>query len=185
MNEQTEPTDDAEEIFEISIERCSQPLEEASLDPGVRRLVHWLNERGYRTTDSGDGITKLEIGFTAERHNISDHPYVAMVFSPSELIQEVDRLVVLLRDKFGVEVQRHGRCEPEDAPQIDAYYCPIDKEAVAVLQHVNDEMAFRNVDAKAEREAFIKALIAKARRAAFTPSSPPARPSVPSPAEGS
>ena len=29
-----------------------------SLDPGVREFVRWLHRYGYKTTDSGDGVSK-------------------------------------------------------------------------------------------------------------------------------
>lgn len=36
-------------------------LDPATLDPGIRRTVLWLRERGYHTTDSGDGVTKIGV----------------------------------------------------------------------------------------------------------------------------
>lgn len=34
----------------------------AACDPGIRRVVAWLRERGFKTTDSGDGVTKPSAG---------------------------------------------------------------------------------------------------------------------------
>lgn len=30
-----------------------------TLDPGIREVVRWLHSLGYKTTDSGDGYSKL------------------------------------------------------------------------------------------------------------------------------
>ena len=29
------------------------------INPGIRRTVEWLNAHGFRTTDSGDGVTHM------------------------------------------------------------------------------------------------------------------------------
>jgi hypothetical protein len=67
-----------------------QPPPYRHLDPGVRELVRELNGHGFHTTDSGDGVSKPEIGRTF------DFLHVLMVTDPINMVSEADRLAALL-----------------------------------------------------------------------------------------
>lgn len=97
------------------------------IDPGVRRLVRWLNDRGYRTTDSGDGVTKVGTMDCALR--VANVAILATCF---DLVQEARSL---LEDfaKIGVIV------ENIEGATIQATYSPIDNVAVILLLGVSDE----------------------------------------------
>lgn len=49
----------------------SPELDVGELDPGIRDVVHWLRARGWQTTDSGDGATKLEGTTPEERQRLT------------------------------------------------------------------------------------------------------------------
>jgi len=66
------------------------PVPYARLDPGVRELVRALTENGYRTTDSGDGVSKPPAG------RMFEFPHVFMATTPASLVAESDRLQGLL-----------------------------------------------------------------------------------------
>jgi hypothetical protein len=80
-----------------------------SLNPGIRSLVKWFHEKGFETTDSGDGQTH-------EQPCDRDHPYIVVrVQDPHRLIQETQRVFQCLGDlatKEGVLVQ--GNYSPSD-----------------------------------------------------------------------
>jgi len=66
------------------------PIPYKHLDPGVRDLVAALNAHGFRTTDSGDGVSKPPPG------RVFDFPHVFMIVVPVYLIAESNRLQGLL-----------------------------------------------------------------------------------------
>lgn len=78
----------------------------ARLDPGIRRLVTLLRERGFNTTDSGDGVTKLQAAYCEEptfsrptilhEFGILDVPHVVCVTAPEHMMGEARRLRALL-----------------------------------------------------------------------------------------
>lgn len=39
-----------------------EDIDPMTLDPGVRRLVMWLRAQDFKTSDSGDGVTKIADG---------------------------------------------------------------------------------------------------------------------------
>lgn len=61
-----------------------------ALDPGIRDAVVWLRERGWETTDSGDGVSKCEHGM------MFAFPHVFMV-AEGALREEADRLDASVR----------------------------------------------------------------------------------------
>jgi hypothetical protein len=67
------------------------------LDPGIRRVVVWLRSLGYRTTDSGDGVSK-----PPEARVMGDRPHVFMVVPTDNFFADVDRLADAV-DAFGIE----------------------------------------------------------------------------------
>lgn len=71
------------------------------LDPGIRRLVHFLNNHGFATCDSGDGRSKFGLDGKPLPEWQSDDdriewvmniPHVAMSCDPSNMVSECDRL---------------------------------------------------------------------------------------------
>jgi len=104
------------------------------LCPGIRRTVAWLQELGFQTTDSGDGISNEGMECAIP------FPNVAMVCQPDRLATEADRLFVLLAGR-GVMVEP---CSPEEPgpPQIQASYDPANGVAVLVLTNVDDKLLF-------------------------------------------
>jgi hypothetical protein len=66
-----------------------KPLNIDELDPGIRRVVRWLREHGFETTDSGDGVSKWSLIQDGEA---LDFPHVFMVVRPEEMVAEARRL---------------------------------------------------------------------------------------------
>jgi hypothetical protein len=83
----------------------------AWLDPGIRSTVEMLWRHGFRTTDSGDGVSKPEAG------RVFDMPHVACVCPVSLLKSEADRLHITLGKDWRVE----------------ASYCPNENSDTAIL----------------------------------------------------
>lgn len=108
------------------------------VDPGIARLVAWLRERGFRTTDSGDGKTKIAQGWT-EDDGVLPYSHVVMSVDPDRLIDEAKRLRALLEVEHGVIVEPTPP-EPPDPPQIESLYFVTSDSAMIVLNHVDDSM---------------------------------------------
>lgn len=102
------------------------------LDPGIRQLVRILNNRGFVTTDSGDGYSK------DEEARVFDQPHVCISLdSPDDIIPAADRLIEVMAT-YGVEIVTQG---PEDVktPCIQVDYCPVTRRASMLLMDVLDE----------------------------------------------
>ena len=97
-----------------------------SLDPGIRRVVAFLRERGFETTDSGDGVTKPAAGDT----EALTEPHVFMVANWSSLINEANRLLLVL-DEHGVDTSDLV---------VEASYDPRNQVGVVALVGLNDAM---------------------------------------------
>lgn len=69
----------------------------AKLDPGIRETVVRVNEAGFETTDSGDGVSK------PADCRVFDCPHVIVKVSPAEGVSESHRLLKLLGDPWIVE----------------------------------------------------------------------------------
>ncbi len=108
--------------------RMAHRLED--VDPGIARVVAWLRDAGFDTTDSGDGVTKIAQGFTPEDDGVLETAHVHMTVPPGQLITQADRLALLVRAKLAGVVLPNGALAI-DAVIIDATYMPL--EAVAVL----------------------------------------------------
>ena len=79
------------------------------LDPGIRDVVRYLREREFNTTDSGDGVTKIqkygnEVGALPFKH-------VVIECSLKDMIQEADRASLAMEDH-------------RDEWLVEAIYCP-------------------------------------------------------------
>lgn len=113
----------------------------ADLSPGIRDLVVWLNEQGFRTTDSGDG-SNHDAGMGCA----VDFPMVAILVEPaSALIAESDRLGRLLGERgIDFEPPECDCCDPPDEitwPTIQGTYDPHNGTAIIVLSNVLSEDA--------------------------------------------
>lgn len=110
------------------------PPSTEDLCPGIRRTVGWLQARGFKTTDSGDGHSNegMECALSV--------PNVTMVCPPGMMAGEADRLRALLA-VHGVMVEP---CSPEEPgpPQIQASYDPANGVAAIVLLNVDDKLLF-------------------------------------------
>lgn len=110
----------------------------SGVDPGIVRLVTWLRERGFHTTDSGDGRTKIAQGWT-EDDGVLPYPHVVISVDPDKLVDEARRLRELLDAEHGIIVEPTPP-EPPDPPQIESLYFVTSDNAMIVLNHVDDSM---------------------------------------------
>ena len=85
------------------------------LDPGIRQVVHLLREKGFDTTDSGDGVSKP----AAER--LIDRRHVFISTPVASMVEEADRAFDVLR--------RHGFARAH----VEATYSPNDGIAVIMV----------------------------------------------------
>jgi hypothetical protein len=113
--------------------------EPVGLDPGVDRLVRWLRSHGFMTSDSGDGKTKFEQGWTDDDGVCLYAHVVISINNPSELIDEADRLKMLLWEEHGIDVEPTPP-EPPDPPQMDTLYFVTSRTGMIILKHVDDSM---------------------------------------------
>jgi hypothetical protein len=97
------------------------------IDPGVRKLVRWLNELGFETTDSGDGYSKSNLGY--EDEDFLNFPHVAILCSKyEEPYYTANRLLEeLMEAKLPVG---HGT--------IQLSYDPFDKSSIILLIDIDD-----------------------------------------------
>ncbi len=86
------------------------------LDVGIHDVVRLLHLAGFRTTDSGDGVSKTP---GAE---VIPFPHVAIQSTPDELLGAARRALVVLRES-GLE---RGLV-------IEASFSPIDDSAVVLV----------------------------------------------------
>ncbi len=101
------------------------------LDPGIRKTVEWLNECGFETTDSGDGVSKVGMECAL------DVPNVFMEVTPDSMVEEARRLHALLQDR-GVDFGQYA-----DA-SIQASFDPVDGSSILELYGVDDAMLERS-----------------------------------------
>ena len=108
-----------------------------NLCPGIRRTVEWLQSEGFKTTDSGDGVSNGDMGCAMP------FPNVFMVCSPASLILETHRLYDLLQEK-GIEARAFLLDVEDDKqpPHIEATYDPSDGIAGIALFNVDDALLF-------------------------------------------
>jgi len=102
------------------------------LDPGIRKTVRWLNELGFETTDSGDGITKLEAGW----------PEDELIACPHVVIKVPPQMLVRAARNLKTHLEYAGFCvEPTGYSNISiqASYDPTDDSAIIVLLGISDK----------------------------------------------
>lgn len=111
----------------------------SDLDPGIRNTVRWLNEYGFTTTDSGDGISKLNINDGCAL----DYPHVMIVVDPDELLETTSNLVELF-DSLGIDIGPIGNAE--GLPCIQATYdpCAGSCQGIIMLMGIDDDLMRRH-----------------------------------------
>lgn len=68
----------------------------SALDPGVHNFVLFLRAHGFRTSDSGDGVTKLRAG-EPDDGSVLPWAHVFITTHADELVAEADRLLDVMR----------------------------------------------------------------------------------------
>lgn len=106
----------------------------ADLDPGIRDVVVWLDAHGFRTTDSGDGVTKPAAGWDPEF--CEDEPHVHMALNKGGSIERAADLLALQLREAGIAVVEFGH---EGGAWIQASYDPVKRTAMLHLYHLNDD----------------------------------------------
>lgn len=96
----------------------------SELDPGIRETVALLRSWGFKTSDSGDGVSKQAAGI-ADDHTL-DEPHVICTVAVTDIVTEADRLHDLLK-VYDVDTQT-----------IEVIYNPVDKIGVLILTGVDD-----------------------------------------------
>lgn len=110
-------------------------LDYNDLDPGIRNVVRWLNEQGFKTFDSGDGVTK-DYG--------TPFPHASMEVEPSKLVEACDRLVAAL-EEAGVEVDPYD--SEEDSVAVRGMHYPGIPRTLVLLSGLDDEGLAKAVSA--------------------------------------
>lgn len=72
-------------------------MDYAELDPGIREMVRKLNDAGFRTCDSGDGVSKQDMGCALP------YAHVFCAVDPNLMITEVERLYSFVGEGWHVE----------------------------------------------------------------------------------
>lgn len=106
----------------------SDSVDYEQLDPGVRKMVRWLRENGFETTDSGDGETKSD-----EARAFGDIPHVCIKTTRKDLLTEADRLWNILGYNLPLVMNR-------GEVHVEATYDPADRSAIILLLRLHDRM---------------------------------------------
>lgn len=99
------------------------------LNPNIVFTVQFLQDNGFRTTDSGDGKTH-------ECECDRDYAYVVMSCPSHRLLDEADRLMKILRGA-GVNLGQISR--EEDIVAIQATYDPFDGTSFLEVLYLDDD----------------------------------------------
>lgn len=76
------------------------------LDPGIREVVRLVNEAGFVTTDSGDGVSKPAEWYQPDERGVTEaFPFQHVVAESCRetLIDDADRLAAVLGIGWAVE----------------------------------------------------------------------------------
>ena len=102
-------------------------LNYSALDPGIRETVRWLNDLGYNTSDSGDGVTKPAVG------RVFDFPHVVVVLQNKERIAHNADLIARALKQKGIE------CDGLEV-EVEGVYLAGQQSASIFVRGVNDAM---------------------------------------------
>lgn len=103
------------------------------ITPGITKTVEWLNNNGFDTSDSGDGVVNI----AAMMEGALEYPNVTIPVRPAEMVYMASALLILLK-KVGVDVLPAS--EDTSIPCISASYDPADNSAIVMLYGVDDKM---------------------------------------------
>jgi len=92
------------------------------IQPKLRKTVTWLRGLGFKTCDSGDGVTNVEAGM----EGALEIPHVAMAVDPDKMKEESHRLYFACQ-RAGIE------------GKIEVLYDPADGVAILMLYDVLDD----------------------------------------------
>jgi hypothetical protein len=92
------------------------------IQPTMMKTVTWLQEVGYHTIDSGDGVLNVEAGM----EDALDYPHVMMTVDPTKMVEEANRLYYGLLNN-GIE-----------GGQVEVSYNPEDGLAILMLIGITD-----------------------------------------------
>jgi len=104
------------------------PIDVESLDRGIRLTVTWLRTKGFRTVDSGDGMSKGNDG--------EPDANVYMVTTPDAAVGEANLLSGMLRS-IGVPIVPQGQ---DGGVWVCASYDPADGSAVLSVHRLDDAL---------------------------------------------
>jgi hypothetical protein len=116
----------------------SRPKKKPGLNPGIRKLVKFLNDEDFVTCDSGDGKTH---DFKCDRERA--YVVVTLRYKDDSLIAETERLQELLR-RHGVRLHQ---VNPDGYPCVQATYDPYGQETKSIIEVmgvVDDMLSFKN-----------------------------------------
>ena len=91
------PVDLVDEVIAGTVERPNYD----ELDPGIRATVRLLNDRGFHTTDSGDGRSKPQEWF--DTGDAIPYPHVVVASSPAGLAHEALSVARVLGPEWSVD----------------------------------------------------------------------------------
>ena len=94
----------------------------SAIQPAMRGLVDWLNDNGFRTTDSGDGVTNVAAGM----EGALPFPHVVIRTEPQYMVREAKRLLSTLEEDHIAVYGVPGR-------SIEATFSPVDGVATIML----------------------------------------------------
>ncbi len=101
------------------------------IQPTMKDTIQWLQDLGYHTTDSGDGILNVEAGM----EGALDYPHV-FIRLPQEC-DSIRRAHQLFEQCVGVGLN------PEEIT-VELNYSPQDRSAILYLLEVTDEILHRS-----------------------------------------
>ncbi len=111
------------------------------LDPGIRNVVRWLNDNGFRTVDSGDGRTKFtEDGRPLPEWDSGDpdydcvmpFPHAIIAVTPHQIVSECVRLRDLIEAR-GISVEPQSGPDTGDTVNIQGTYDPACEHPAFIL----------------------------------------------------
>lgn len=104
-------------------------LNYAALDPGIRETVRWLNDLGYTTSDSGDGVSKPHVARVFD----FPHVYVHLDIKHKDRIAHNAHLIMKALEEKGIE------CDGREV-EVEGVYLAGQQSASIFVRGVNDAM---------------------------------------------
>jgi len=79
---------------------------EMHLDPGIANVVALLQQRGFETCDSGDGVSKPASWYEPDERGVTEaisYPHVVFRIEKKKMLAEATRALRLLRETYPTE----------------------------------------------------------------------------------